>query len=315
MTYTRREVVRMGAGAGAGLFLGCGPSVLQTAALITRVIPSSGERIPIVGIGARDYRVGDGWAPDTIEMRATLRTFHELGGRLIDTSPNYGASETIVGDLLEGLGFRDDLFLATKVDRQTGPEGIIRMEGSIQRLRTDHFDLMQVHNLRGWAEQLPNLREWKEDGRIRHIGVTTSSASRYEELERIMRQEELDFIQVDFAADSRAAAERVLPLAADRGVAVLINLPFGRGRLFSRVGDRALPDWASEFDCESWGQFFLKYVVSHPAVTAAIPGTTQAHHAVDNLGAATGRLPTPELRRRMEEFVDALPAAPRSVSR
>ncbi len=314
MTYTRREVVRMGAGAGAGLFLGVRPRLPQTA-LITRVIPSSGERIPVVGIGARNYRVGDGWAPDTNELRATLRTFHELGGRLIDSSPNYGASETIVGELLEGLGIRDDLFLATKVDRQTRAEGITRMERSLQRLRTGHFDLMQVHNLRGWAEQLPNLREWKRDGRIRHVGVTTSSARQYEELERIMRQEELDFIQVDYAADARTAAERVLPLAADRGMAVVINLPFGRGRLFSRVGDRALPDWASEFDCESWGQFFLKYVVSHPAVTAAIPGTTQSHHAVDNIGAATGHLPTPELRRRMEEFVDALPAAPRRQRR
>ena len=313
--YTRRQAVRMGAGAGAALFLGVPPRLPQAAGLITKVIPSSGERVPVVGIGARNYRVGDGWAPDTREFRATLRTFHELGGRLIDPSPNYGASETIVGELLEGLGIRDDLFLATKVDRRTRAEGITRMERSLQRLRTGHFDLMQVHNLRGWAEQLPNLREWKRDGRIRHLGVTTSSARQYEELERIMRQEELDFIQVDYAADARTAAERVLPLAADRGMAVVINLPFGRGRLFSRVGDRALPDWASEFDCESWGQFFLKYVVSHPAVTVAIPGTTQSHHAVDNIGAATGHLPTPELRRRMEEFVDALPAAPRRQRR
>jgi len=315
MTYTRREVVRMGAGAGAALFLGVPPRLPQAAELITKVIPSSGERIPVVGIGARNYRVGAGWAPDTVELRATLRTFHELGGRLIDTSPNYGASETIVGELLEGLGLRDDLFLATKVDRQTRAEGLARMEGSLERLRTDRFDLMQVHNLRGWAEQMPNLLEWKQDGRLRHLGVTTSSARQYEELERILRQEDLDFIQVDYAVDNRGAAERVLPLAADRGAAVLINLPFGRGRLFSRVGDRPLPEWASEFDCESWGQFFLKYVVSHPAVTVAIPGTTQSHHAVDNIGAATGRLPTPELRRRMEEFVDALPAAPRRQRR
>ena len=300
----------MGAGAGAALFLGVPLRLRQAAALITKVIPSSGERVPVVGIGARNYRVGDGWAPDTNEFRETLRTFHELGGRVLDTSPNYGASEAVVGELLEGLGIRDDIFLATKVDRQTRADGITRMEGSLERLRTDRFELMQVHNLRGWAEQLPNLREWKQDGRIRHLGVTTSSARQYDELERIMRQEDLDFIQVDYAADNRGVAERVLPLAADRGVAVLINLPFGRGRLFSRVGDRALPDWASEFDCESWGQFFLKYVVSHPAVTVAIPGTTQSHHAVDNIGAATGRLPTPELRRRMEAFIDALPAPP-----
>jgi len=302
-------MVQLGAGAGAALFFGVRPALGQ-AALITKAIPSSGERFPVVGIGARNYRVGEGWAPDTNGFRETLRTFHELGGRLVDTSPNYGASETIVGELLADLGFREDLFLATKVDRESHADGIARMEGSMERLRTRRFDLMQVHNLRGWAEQLPALREWKQEGRIGHFGVTTSSARQYEELERIMRQEELDFIQVDYAVDSRGAAERILPLAADRGMAVLINLPFGRGRLFSRVGDRELPDWASEFDCESWGQFFLKYVVSHPAVTAAIPGTTQPHHAVDNIGAATGRLPTEEHRRRMEEFIEALPAPP-----
>lgn len=311
MKYTRREVVQMGAGAGAALLLGWKPGLSQEVGLITKPIPSSGERIPVVGIGARNYRVGEGWAEDTTQFRATLKVFHELGGRLVDTSPNYGASEDIVGELLEDLGIRDDLFLATKVDRQEREAGIERMAQSLERLRTDRVDLMQVHNLRGWEAQLPVLREMKEEGRLRYLGITSSSARQYEQMERIMRQEELDFIQVDYAADRRGAAERILPLAREKGMAVLINLPFGRGRLFTRVGDRELPDWASEFDCESWGQFFLKYVVSHPAVTAAIPGTTKEHHAVDNIGAARGRLPTPELRSRMEAFVDALPPAPR----
>ena len=293
------------------MFLGWRPLPAQTSELIKKPIPSSGERVPVVGLGARNYRLGEGWAQDTTEFRRTLQTFHELGGRVLDTAPNYGASETIVGDLLADLGIRENLWLATKVDREDRESGIARMEGSMERMHTDHFELMQVHNLRGWEAQLPTLQEWKQEGRIKYLGVTTSSTRQYGEMEEIMRRAELDFIQINYAADARAAADRILPLAADRGMGVLVNLPFGRGRLFSRVGDRELPDWASEIDCESWGQFFLKYVVSHPSVTAAIPGTTKAHHAVDNIGAATGRLPDATMRRRMEEFVDALPPAPR----
>ena len=309
MKITRREAIKMGAGAGASVFLGWNPLSAQ-AQLITKEIPSSGERVPVVGLGARNYRIGEGWAPDTTEFRRTLRTFHELGGRVLDTSPNYGDSETIVGDLLAELGIREDLWLATKVDREDRQSGIVRMEESMERMHTDHFELIEVHNLRGWEAQLPTLREWKRAGRIKYLGITTSSAQQYDEMERIMRQEDLDFIQINYAVDAREAAERILPLAADRGMGVLVNLPFGRGRLFSLVGDRELPDWAAEIDCESWGQFFLKYVVSHPSVTAAIPGTTKAHHAVDNIGAAQGRLPDAALRRRMEEFVDALPEPP-----
>ena len=311
MKFTRREAIKIGAGAGASLFLGWRPLAAQASELITKPIPSSGERVPVVGLGARNYRLGEGWAPDTTEFRRTLQTFHELGGRVLDTSPNYGASETIVGDLLADLGIRENLWLATKVDREDRESGIARMEGSMERMHTDHFELMQVHNLRGWEAQLPTLREWKQERRIKYLGITTSSTRQYGEMERIMRQEELDFIQINYAADARTAADRILPLATDSGMGVLVNLPFGRGRLFSRVGDRELPDWASEIDCESWGQFFLKYVVSHPSVTAVIPGTTQVHHAVDNIGAAMGRLPDTTMRRRMEEFVDALPPAPR----
>ena len=311
MKFTRREAIKIGAGAGASLFLGWRPLPAQTSELITKPIPSSGERVPVVGLGARNYRLGEGWAQDTAEFRRTLQTFHELGGRVLDTSPNYGASETIVGDLLADLGIRENLWLATKVDREDRESGIARMESSMERMHTDHFEFMQVHNLRGWEAQLPTLREWKQEGRIKYLGVTTSSTRQYGEMEEIMRRAELDFIQINYAADARAAADRILPLAADRGMGVLVNLPFGRGRLFSRVGDRELPDWASEIDCVSWGQFFLKYVVSHPSVTAVIPGTTKAHHAVDNIGAATGRLPDATMRRRMEEFVDALPPAPR----
>jgi aryl-alcohol dehydrogenase-like predicted oxidoreductase len=204
------------------------------------------------------------------------------------------------------FGFRDDLFLATKVDRNGKEAGVQRMEDSLRKLGTKKIDLMQVHNLRDWETQLPTLREWKAAGRIRYVGVTTSFSRQHPALVEVMRKEKLDFIQVDYALDNRAAAERILPLARDRGMAVLINLPFGRGRLFRAVGNRPLPDWASEIDCASWAQLFLKYVVSHPAVTCAIPGTTKPGHMTDNLGAARGRLPDADLRKRMEAFADAL---------
>jgi aryl-alcohol dehydrogenase-like predicted oxidoreductase len=310
MRYSRRDVVKIGAGAGAGLLLGWKPTFAQEPMLNTKPIPSSGERIPTVGLGARNYRIGEGWDPDKSGFYATIQKFHELGGKLIDTAPSYGPSELILGEIMDELGIRDDLFVATKVDREGRDEGITRMGRSMGRLRTDRVELMQVHNLRDWETHLPVLREWKEAGRIKYLGVTTSNARAYERLERIMQQEELDFVQVDYAVDRRASAERILPLAADRGMAVIINLAFGRGRLFRRTAGRELPEWSSEFDCSSWAQFFLKYVVSHPAVTCAIPGTTTPQHCIDNLGAATGRLPTPEMRRRMEEHIDAMPEPP-----
>ena len=311
MNITRREMIQIGAGASAGLMLGCTDAEQVNQGLITKEIPSTGESIPVIGLGGRNYRLGEGWAENTDGYRATLGTFYELGGRVIDTSPNYGDSEIIMGNLLQDLGIRNELFLATKVDRQEKEEGIERMRGSLERMHTDHFELMQVHNLRGWEIQIPTLREWKEDGKTRYIGITTSSDRQYEQMEQIMLKENLDFIQIDYAVDNRTAEEKLLPLARDLGVGVLINLPFGRGRLFARVGERELPEWSAEFGCESWGQFFLKYVVSHPAVTAVIPGTTSERNAVDNIGAGKGLLPTSQIRSRMEEFIDALPPVER----
>jgi aryl-alcohol dehydrogenase-like predicted oxidoreductase len=307
MAVTRRDMIRITAGAGAGVLLSGRAAFAQAAPLIMREIPSSGIRVPVIGIGTRNFRIGENWDPDTTNFRATLETFHALGGRLLDTAPSYGDSESIVGDLLADLGIRDDLFVATKVDRQGREAGEARMRDSFEKLRTDHVELMQVHNLRDWETQLPVLREMKAAGTIGHYGLTTSGARQYAAMESIMRSEDLDFIQLNYSLDRRQAAEVLLPLARDRGIAVLVNLAFGRGRLFARVGDRPLPDWAAEFDCKSWGQFFLKYAASHPAVTAVIPGTTKPHHAEDNMGAARGRLPTPDLRRRMEAYLDAIP--------
>lgn len=310
MTLSRRELLKLTAGAGAFLALGgsrglAPGSRLQEADLIMHEIPSSGERVPAVGIGMRNYRTE--WAEDGLgEYRRTLEVFHEMGGTVLDTAPSYGDSESVLGDILEELGIRDDLFIATKVDREGREAGVERMESSLEKIGTDHVDLMQVHNLRGAATQLETMRAWKEEGRIRYLGVTTSSDRQYDRLESIMEEQDLDFVQVDYSLANRTAAERILPLARDRGMATLINLPFGRGRLFEAVGDRALPDWAAEIDVETWAQFFLKYVISHPAATVAIPGTTQPHHARDNVGAMTGRLPDRATRRRMEELFDGL---------
>jgi aryl-alcohol dehydrogenase-like predicted oxidoreductase len=304
MKLTRREFLELGAGASLAVTLGWRSARSPAPELITKKIPSSGESVPVVGLGTRDFRAD--LSGDLTPFRRTLEAFARGGGRVVDTAPSYGNSEEVLGKLIGGLGIRKDLFLATKVDRQGQAAGIARMEDSLKALGTDHVDLMQVHNLRDWETQLPTLRRWKKAGRVRYVGVTTSFSRQHPELVRVMEKEALDFIQVDYALDNRAAAERILPLARDRGMAVLVNLPFGRGRLFHAVGDRPLPDWATGLGCTSWAQVFLKYVVSHPAVTCAIPGTTNPEHVTDNLGAARGELPDPALRRRMEAFADGL---------
>lgn len=305
MKWTRRQFVLTGGAAGAAVIAGVRPAFARPTNLIERVIPSSGVSVPVVGIGTRNYRTE--WAEGGLEVyRETLKVFSELGGRVLDTAPSYGDSETLVGSMLKELGTRDDTFLATKVDRE-GEEGTARMHRSFELLQTDKVELMQVHNLRDARTQLGTLREWKQDGRVGHIGVTTSSDRQYEDLADLMRTEGLDFVQVDYSIGNRSAAEVILPLARELDIAVLINMPYGRGETFGRVGDREVPDWASDFQAASWGQFFLKYVVSHPAVTAVIPGTTKPHHAVDNMGAATGTLPDAAMRTRMEAFYDGLP--------
>lgn len=312
MKLTRREMVKLGAAAGAAVAIDpgalMGRSVLsgRAAGPRTRPIPSTGEEIPVVGVGtARRYDVGSA-AAEREPLKETLAVFRELGGTVVDTAPSYGNAETVVGDLVHELGIRDELFFATKVRKEGRDEGLAEIDRSFARLRTDTIDLLQVHNLVDVDTQLGTLRDMKESGRTRYIGITTSSARQYEQFLAVMRSETLDFIQVNYSLASRGAADEILPLAADRGMAVLINLPYGRGRLFSAVGDRPLPDWAPEFDCESWGQFFLKYILGHPSVTCVIPGTAKTHYARDSMGAAMGRLPDAATRKRMEEFFDAL---------
>jgi aryl-alcohol dehydrogenase-like predicted oxidoreductase len=301
MTITRRDILKLGAGAAVGSLAG---NVHSANELVMRPIPSSGERLPVVGIGTNRYRTGA--EAEIAPLRETLKTFAAAGGKLIDTAPMYGSSEVVLGQLIAGLGIRRQLFLATKVYASGRESGIEEMNDSFKRLQTDLIDLIQVHNLSDTATQLATMREGKQAGRYRYVGVTTSQDAQYDEMEAVLRKETLDFVQVDYSIDNRSAAERILPLALERGAAVLVNLPFGRARLFSAVRGKPLPAWAAEFDCASWAQFFLKYVIGHPAVTVAIPGTRRPEHVADNLGAARGRLPDPAQRRKMEQFFETL---------
>lgn len=267
-----------------------------SAALISKAIPSSGEKLPAIGIGTDAFSEGA-----REDIRAELKRMSELGGTVIDTSDDYGDSETIIGEALSSLRTRDKTFLATKI---SGGGGAEIFERSLQRLKTPRLDLLQVHNLNGVEQLVPALQQWKKAGRIRYYGVTTSRNGQHAQMLEIMRHYPLDFIQVDYSIANRDAAAAILPLAIERRVAVLVNLPFGRSSLFREAAGRKLPPWAADIDVTSWAQFFLKYVISHEAITCAIPGSTRLDHLVDNQGAGRGRLPDTALRRRMEQFWD-----------
>jgi aryl-alcohol dehydrogenase-like predicted oxidoreductase len=318
---SRRDALRTGLGFGLGALLAprVATALEATAvasaardsaqpwaqgALITRVIPSSGEALPAIGIGtARRYDVTS--AEEKAPIRDTLREFPRLGGKVIDTAPSYGQAEAVTGELVAELGIRDRLFLATKVSvRGTdAAPGIAQMEESFRKLRTDRIDLMQVWNLGGTATLLPVLREMQQAKKIRYIGVTTSSDQQYPALEQLMNSERLDFIQIDYAADNRNAAERILPLAREKGVAVLVNLPFGRTRVFQNVLTTPVPPFAKEFEAATWAQVFLKYILANPAVTCVIPGTAQVKYVNDNTAAMRGALPTANHLKQIEALV------------
>ena len=305
MKLTRRDLIRMGAaGAGLAALGGVSPLLAETSELIEVTVPSSGVRLPAVGIGTVSFR-GTVGSDDMAPFRETLETFHRLGGRVVDTSPNYGNSEQVLGHLLGDGGLRGDVFMATKVDREDAAEGVERMEGSIERLGPP-IDLMQVHNLRGTDVELETMMAWKKEGRFKYTGITTHRVSQHDEMERFMKKYPLDFIQVNYSLADRASADRILPLAIDRGIAVLVNRPFGNGSLFAAVKGVELPAWAADIDADSWGQVFLKYIISHPAATVPIPGTTKPHHAEDNMGAMAGRMPDAGLRKEIEKTMDAL---------
>jgi aryl-alcohol dehydrogenase-like predicted oxidoreductase len=304
---TRRKILKLGAGAGALTATGTLPlsAFANTDELVERKIPSSGETVPIIGLGTNRYGVGDDAAARE-PLLASLARFAELGGTLVDTAPSYRSSEIVLGDLISKLGIRDQLFIATKIDKETMHESEAQMRASLDRLQVERVDLMQIHNLRGWQDNIRLLRAWKESEQTRYTGITTSRSAQYAELEVIIAEHELDFLQLNYSLEQREAADRLLPLAADRGMAVIINRAFGGGRIFDAVGDRPVPDWAREFDCNSWAQFLLKYALSHPAATLAIPGMTKVHHVDDNMQAGRGRMPDAAQRKAMEQFYDAL---------
>jgi diketogulonate reductase-like aldo/keto reductase len=270
-----------------------------------RAIPATGESLPVVGIGTwRTFDVGAS-AAERAPLRAVLQHFVRLGGRVVDSSPMYGAAESVVGDLAAELGVTERLFLATKVWTTGREAGLRQMEESRRRLRAARVDLMQVHNLVDWRTHLRTLAGWKESGRIRYLGVTHYTAAAYDEVERVLRSERLDFLQINYSLAEREAERRLLPLALERGVAVLANRPFGEGALFRRVRDRALPAWAAELGCESWAQLFLKWILGHPAITCVIPGTGRPEHLLDNMRAGVGELPDERARARMAAAVAA----------
>ncbi len=306
MKISRRDFTKAGLGAASLAALGSNSVLAGPENMIRKAIPSSGELLPIIGLGTNRYGVNESEAARA-PLRKALERFHRLGGTVIDTAPGYRTSESVLGDLISELGIRGDLFLATKADRTDGADGTLaQMKESLARLKTSKIDLMQVHNLRGWKDALPVMREWKQEGRVRYTGITTSRSSQYAVFEKVMQMHDLDFIQVNYSIEQREAAERLLPLAADRGMGVIINRVFGGGRIFGKVGDRPIPAWARDFGCESWAQFLLKYAIGHPAATLSIPGMTKLHHVDDNFGAAQGRLPNAEERRRQEALFDSL---------
>jgi aryl-alcohol dehydrogenase-like predicted oxidoreductase len=312
---SRRNALKGALGVGVALALrphdlwsqGTASTASEAGSLYTKPIPSSGERLPVIGIGtARRYDVA-GSDADLAPLREVVRNFTRMGGKLIDTAPSYGNAETVVGDLVAQAGNRDRLFLATKVGqgKQGVQAGRAEMEKSLQRLKVDKVDLMQVHSLAGVNEMLPVLREWKEAGKTRYIGVTSTSKTQYPELEQLLSKQPMDFLQVDYAIDNREVEQRILPLAQERNVAVLAALPLGRGRVLEALGKQPMPAWAQELGIGTWPQFALKYVVSHPAVTAAIPGTAKMAYLTDNLGAARGPMPDAAARKRMAALVEA----------
>lgn len=275
-------------------------------ALIRRAIPATGEMLPAIGIGtSRRYEVEP--VPDKIApLTEAVQTFVSLGGSVIDTAPSYGTAEDVLGQILSDTGLRRKVFLASKVDTTGRAATLAEFERSLQRLKVDGLDLVAVHNLIDVGENLAVLRDLKAQKRIRYVGVTVWRDGQLDGLEAVMSREKLDFIQVNYAIDNRSAAERILPLAADRGMAVMINVPFGRDRLFKAVQGKDLPAVAKEIGCTSWPQFFLKYVLGHPAVTCPIPGMAKAAYVEDNLAAARGALPDPGQRKQMEAFIDAV---------
>ena len=314
--YTRREWLRLTAAAGTALAIH--PRLLQAqdAPMIMRAVPSSGEELPIIGLGSSATFSRVARSEDVSALRGVLTTLLDNGGSLFDTAPSYGASEEVAGSIIDDMNAQDRVFWATKLNVAGRGGGAAdpdrawqQVETSFERIQKTPIDLIQVHNLGDPPTQLAILDELKAQGRVRYTGITCTSQGRYDEFAQVMRDYTLDFIGVDYAVDNRLAAETILPLAQDRGIAVLVYAPFGRTRLWSRVSGRDVPAWAAEFGAATWAQFFLKYVAAHPAVTVITPATSRPVNMLDNLGGGRGELPDAATLQRMAETVDALPSA------
>ncbi len=305
---SRTAFLRLMAGAGLGLAGGrAGAAVPRLGdPLMTRPVPRSGEALPVVGLGT--WQTFDIGADPAVRAprREVLRLLLEGGGRVIDSSPMYGRSEAVVGALLAELGARDQAFLATKVWTRGRAQGVDQMAQSLGRFKTSRLDLMQVHNLVDWQTHLNTLRAWKEEGKIRYLGITHWTSGALDDLAAVIAREPLDFVQLAYSIGVRNAERRLLPLAADKGVAVLVNRPYEKGIAFRKVQGEALPAWAAAFGAASWGQFFLKFILAQPAVTCVIPGTAKPKHMTDNLAAGRGRLPDAKQRQMMVQFWEGL---------
>ncbi len=309
---SRRHATRVIAQSAAGLLLARVASGAETTekktrlTLLQRTIPSSGESLPVIGLGTwQAFDVGSTPA-ERQPLEEVLALFAKLGGRVVDSSPMYGRAEQVIGEIATKLDLHHALFLATKVWTTGQQEGIESMERSLAKLQVKRIDLMQVHNLVDAQVHLATLRDWKQQGRARYREITHYASSAYREVAKLLRSEKLDFVQINYSLLEREAEEQILPLARDRGVAVIVNRPFGGGDLFARVRQKRLPEWAAEFDCHSWAQFLLKWIIAHPAVTCAIPATSNARHLEDNMQSGIGRLPDANLRRRMVDAVAKL---------
>ena len=307
---TRRHAAKLIGASTAGLLLPVRASRAQTkgesSTMLMRAIPSTGEKLPVIGLGTwRTFDV-DLTSDNRRQLGDVLSLFMKLGGRVIDTSPMYGRAEDVIGNLTATLGIQDKLFLATKVWTRGQENGIRSLERSMLRLQIKQIDLMQVHNLVDVHTHLATLRQWKEQGRIQYLGITHYESGAFNAVEKIIRSEKLDFLQINYSIMEREAEERILPLAQERGIAVLVNRPFGGGDLFSHVRSKPLPEWSAEFDCRSWAQLFLKWIIANPAVTCAIPATDKPRHLEDNMQGGIGRLPDAKMRQRMVESVGSL---------
>ncbi len=313
----RRDYLRYSLFAGAAACLPGGLlRAVEAQPLLQRAVPKTGEKLPIVGLGtSATFRQLAG-SDDTSQLREVIETLLAYGGRVFDTAPGYGEAEEVAGGIVQDLDAADEVFWATKLN--VVPRGgtdadraaaRAQLERSFGYIGKDPIDLVQVHNLADIPVQLGILKELKQNGRVRYIGTTYTGEERYPDLAAVMRNEPLDFIGVDYAVDNRTAAKEIFPIAEERGIGVLVYLPFGRTRLWNRVGDRPVPEWAREIGIATWAQFFIKFAAAHPAVTVVTPATSKPHHMLDNLGAGIGELPDKALQQRMAAYVDALPSA------